>query len=29
MKWDWRDILWKIVKAVIAVVAGAVGGSMV
>lgn len=29
MNWNWRDILWKIAKAVIAVIAGAIGGSIV
>lgn len=29
MNWDWKDILWKIAKAVIAVIAGAIGGAMV
>lgn len=28
MKWNWRDVLWKIAKAVIAVIAGAIGGSV-
>lgn len=29
MSWNWKDVLWKIAKAVIAVIAGAIGGTMV
>lgn len=29
MNWNWKDVLWKIAKAVIAVIAGALGGSLV
>lgn len=29
MSWDWKKILWAIAKAVIAVIAGAVGGAAV
>lgn len=29
MSWNWKDVLWKIARAVIAVIAGAIGGAMV
>lgn len=28
MNWNWKEVLWKIAKAIIAVIAGAIGGSM-